>query len=110
MKTADHNEGLYYLKHEHPHQYVRIAWIANIILDTILKNEPSLQLNLRACINRSLEIVGKIMEGDLYDPTQSFKAEFTKNFNSILQYLETIVEKMKTMPTLCYNLPPDRLP
>ena len=110
MKTAGGLKGLYFQENEHPHPYVRIAFLSNIMLDTIQKNAPDLPFDSRACVNRALDIAEKIMDGDYKDPAQTFKAEFGKHFDPIINHLVGVVEKMKTMPNLCYNLPPDRLP
>jgi hypothetical protein len=110
MKTAGYYDGVYFLKNEHPHPYVRLMWVTNILLDTIAKSLPNITIDYKSCTERALEIADRLMEGDYKNPSQTFKQEMNIHYVPLMEHLEAVVKKIKSIKTLCYNLQDDQLP
>ncbi|SFN21978.1 hypothetical protein SAMN05428949_1987 [Chitinophaga sp. YR627] len=110
MKVAGQHPSVYFMDKEHPHPYVRLMWVTNILIDTIIKSISGIKLDPKTCTLKALEIADRIMDGDYKNPSQTFSQEMTIHYPDLLNHLTTIVQKMESMSTLCYNLHPDQLP
>jgi hypothetical protein len=110
MKTAGYYENLYFMKHEHPHPYVRLVWISINMVHIISEAAPGISFNPVACVHRALDIAEILMEGDYKNPNSTFYTAFSQHLEEIIQHVQTVAAKIANMPELCQNKGNEYLP
>lgn len=90
---------LYFEKEKHPHNFIRLIYITELILPLIIHN-TNIQVNSNDILHNVLTLTTLLFENEDYNPIMDFTAIYSEHKNQIREYIEKIKQAVNNNSTL----------
>lgn len=80
---------LYFEKERHPHNFIRLIYITELILPVVIHN-ANIQVNANNILSNVLKLTNLLFENEEYNPIIGFIRMYLEQKNPIRQYIEKI--------------------